>query len=67
MDNHTLAEHYYKEYYSLGYSRISMVDLLYRGELRQPDGTKLPEWFDVQHLEPILDIMDSKLVSDSRQ
>jgi len=38
-----------------------MVDLMYRGELLNIDGDKLPAWFDVQHLEPILDIMDDML------
>jgi len=57
-----LAQHYYNEYYTLGYSRISMIDLLYRGELLNIDGDKLPAWFDVQHLEPILDIMDELLI-----
>ena len=59
MDNHTLASHYYKEYYSLGYSRTSVLDLFFRGELTTPDGDKLPRWIEVQHMEPILDIMDN--------
>ena len=56
-----LAQSYYEKYYTLGYSRIDMVDLMYRGELLNIDGDKLPAWFDVQHLEPILDIMDDML------
>ena len=61
LDRHALASHYYQEYYTLGYSRVDMVDLMYRGELLNIDGDKLPAWFDVQHLEPILDIMDDML------
>jgi len=57
-----LAQSYYEKYYTLGYSRIDMVDLMYRGELLNIDGDKLPAWFDAQHLEPILDIMDELLI-----
>jgi len=60
--NKALADKYYNQYYTLGYSRIDMVDLLYRGELLNIDGDKLPAWFDAQHLEPILDIMDELLI-----
>jgi len=62
MNNRELAEHYYKKYYSLGYSRISVLDLFFHGELTTPAGDKLPRWFDAEHLEPVLDIMDEILL-----